>query len=142
LQHRKGLYREAEQHYLESIDVFDKTLPTQHPYVALAHIDLGKLYLDQDRPVEAEAHLREALRIRQALYEEANTHTAQAQLALGTCLTALRRYDEAEALLLTGYAVFKNEDTELPEQARQALFDLYTAWRKPEQAAAYRGETR
>ncbi len=138
LQHRKGLYREAEQHYLESIDVFDKTLPTQHPYVALAHIDLGNLYLDQDRPVEAEAHLREALRIRQALYEEANTHTAQAQLALGSCLTALRRYDEAETLLLAGYAVFKNEDTELPEQARQALFDLYTAWGKPEQAAAYR----
>ena len=63
-------------------------------------------------------------------------------MALGSCLTTLRRYDEANALLLAGYFVFKNEDAEVLDQAQQALFDLYTAWGKPEQAAAYRGETR
>ena len=58
---------------------------------------------------------------------------------LGTCLMALTRYEEAEALLYQSFTYYQREErTEELQQTRQALFDLYTAWDQPQKAAAYK----
>ena len=84
----------------------------------------------------------EALTIYQAVYGQDHLRTMEATTALGTCLTALARYDEAEPLLLESLTFYqeKQKDDQV-KTTRQKLFDLYTAWGKPEQAAAYRGDT-
>jgi hypothetical protein len=61
--------------------------------------------------------------------------------ALGECLTAEKRFAEAETLLTSGYAGMKStwgdKDPRVRE-GRQRLVKLYDAWQKPEQAARYR----
>ncbi len=104
----------------------------------MTKIDLGHLYLHRNRPAEAEAPLRDALRIQQTLYGSRDACTADGQRSLGICLTALDRYAEAEPLLQASLAVFQDQQKPGPtRQSRQALARLYAAWGKPAQAAAY-----
>jgi hypothetical protein len=59
---------------------------------------------------------------------------------LGECLTAQKRYAEAEPLLLTGYnlkAKLGDANTRTID-ARQRLAKLYADWNQPEQAAQFR----
>ena len=60
--------------------------------------------------------------------------------ALGECLLAQKRYDEAESLLLTGHADLEKRlgsQSVLMVQARRHLHDLYLAWNKPSETAHY-----
>jgi hypothetical protein len=56
-------------------------------------------------------------------------------------LTAQKRYDDAESLLVKSYNELKaklgNQDKRTTE-ARQRLAKLYEDWNKPEQAAQFR----
>ena len=88
--------------------------------------------------------VEEALAIYRAALGEDDWPTAEAKAALGACLAAFGRFEEAESFLREGYAVFQAERSEGQSETRrirQALFALYTAWGKPERAAAYRAET-
>ena len=136
---KNGYYDEAEQLFYQTLILYQKTLPTAHPFVAPAKIDLGRLYLDRNRPAEAEAPLRDALRIRQTLYGDHDVRTAEAQHHLGACLAALAHYDEAEPLLPASLALFQDQQrSESTQQTRQVLAALYRAWGKPAEAARYR----
>ena len=64
----KGALDEAGQLLLQTLVLYQKTLPSAHPYMAMTKIDLGHLYLHRNRSAEAEAPLRDALRIQQTLY--------------------------------------------------------------------------
>ncbi len=140
--HRKESYGEAEPFLVEALALLREIFPEGHRNIAGGAYQLGLVYLDQGRPVEAEPLLREALTIRREVYDEGYVATLEAQSALGASLAALGRYDEAEPLLLESLAALENQDNqEIIEQTRQYLFDLYTAWGKPEQAAAYQGES-
>ena len=100
--------------------------------------------MSQGRYAEAQPMLREALHIRKKKEREQGWQTAEAQRALGTCLTALGQYEEAESLLLESYPVLQAErgaQHRLTQQARKALADLYTTWGKLAQAAAYTSPT-
>ena len=82
--------------------------------------------------------LREALEIRLAVYGETKGLTTDAKRALGSCLTTLARYEEAEPLLIDRYTFYNNEpDQEEAQKALEAIIDLYTAWGKPVRATAY-----
>ncbi len=59
-------------------------------------------------------------------------HKGMSAVTYGLCLMALKRYEDAEAVLLTVYN--DGED----ETAREAIVSLYTVWGKPDKAAAYR----
>jgi hypothetical protein len=63
---------------------------------------------------------------------------------LGGSLLGQKKYREAERLLLSGYEGMKQrEGAILPagrmrlEEGRQRIVELYTAWGKPEKAAAW-----
>ena len=78
--------------------------------------------------------------IQQERYNDNDPRTARTQSALGACLTSLGRYADAEQALLAAHATLesrlgpRHRKTEL---VRQRLVDLYTAWGKPGQAAAW-----
>ena len=67
--------------------------------------------------------------------------TASTQIGLGTCLTRVGRYEEAERLLIEGYAGMKESLGTAHSRtlgARDALIELYESWDKPEKAAELR----
>ncbi len=135
--HATGKDAEAEQTLREALAIFSTALPEAHPYTAQARLELGQVLLDQRRPQEAEDLFRHVLAFDRDTYGEEDERTVEAGLWLGAALAAQARYDEAEGLLLEGYAFFKDGQPQ-QKQARQALADLYTAWGRPDRAAAYR----
>lgn len=101
---------------------------------------LSKMLISAGQPARAAPYLREAME----KFRTAPNRTGQLSSAagiLGECLTLLKRYDEAERLLIEGHAGFETDCCEPgPEwmEARQRLVKLYEAWGKPDRAARYR----
>jgi hypothetical protein len=91
--------------------------------------------------VEGEPYLREGLAIRKKILPQGDVSISSAVSALGECLTAQKRYDEAEPLLLKSYEELKaksGDQDKRTAEARQRLATLYKDWSKPEQAAQFR----
>jgi hypothetical protein len=64
---------------------------------------------------------------------------AMAKNVEGAALTGLRRYAEAEKLLLASLPALSGSPiADLPERGRARLVALYTAWGKPENAKKFR----
>ncbi|MEO6195879.1 MAG: tetratricopeptide repeat protein, partial [Thermoanaerobaculia bacterium] len=64
---------------------------------------------------------------------------ADTESVLGSCLTALGRFEEAEPLLLASYPVLENDKGDGAKhaaEARQRIVELYTKWGRPERVAA------
>ncbi|HZE13802.1 MAG TPA: tetratricopeptide repeat protein, partial [Chthoniobacterales bacterium] len=64
-----------------------------------------------------------------------------ASSALGECLTAQKRYPEAETFLMNGYNDLKAKlgpQNRRTTDARQRLAKLYDDWGRPDQAAQFR----
>jgi serine/threonine protein kinase/tetratricopeptide (TPR) repeat protein len=107
---------------------------------------MGYKLLGQKRAAEAEPWLRECLRIREQLASD-EWGTFNARSILGGSLLSQKKYAEAEPLLVAGYEGMKQHvatiapqsprHDNLPEAA-QRLVQLYEAWGRPEQAAAWR----
>ena len=97
--------------------------------------------IEQGEHAAAEPPLRECLGIREEVLPENHWLIFNTQSALGDALTSQEKFDEAEPLLLDGYAGMKNH-AEAPEdrkrQALQRIVGLYESWDKPDQAARYR----
>ncbi len=138
---RRREYDEAESDFRSALAIWREALGADHPTTAYALDGLGRLLAARGRCADAEAPLREGLDIRVAKLEKGSTLIAGTRLALGRCLTELRRYDEAEPLLLASYPVIREargDEAEFTRRARQALVDLYTAWGRPAEARRYR----
>lgn len=136
----QGTYEEAESLYRTALDNLRPNLPEQHAYIADALMGLGTTLTERGNPDQAEPLLRNSL----SLYEELQPDSwqlAEVKSMLGRCLSRQERYAEAESLLLEGYAMLKHyrgRDDAYTRQAAQYLTTLYTAWKKPAEAAAYR----
>jgi hypothetical protein len=115
-------------------------LPAGHPDIARTLDGLG-LHLRRDgRAAEAEPLWREAYSIRLKTLPKGHWITAQAESRLGDCLAALGRYEEAEPLLVGSYETLTTAEGVPPREPRAALeylVQMYEAWGKPEQAAAW-----
>jgi len=64
---------------------------------------------------------------------------------LGEALAGQKRFQEAEPLLIEGYEGMNTREASIPPvgkvrltEAIRRLVDLYTAWDKPDEAAAWR----
>lgn len=114
--------------------------------LASALASLGSTQLNLNRYEEAEAMLRECLKIRQAKSPQAFT-TSNAKSMLGGALLGQEKYADAEELLLAGYRGLKAAELQVPvknrvlvTQALERLVKLYEAWGKPDEAAKWRAE--
>jgi serine/threonine-protein kinase len=88
-----------------------------------------------------EEYLRNALAVRAKALKPGHTATAASQGLVGECLTAQKRFEEAEPLLLESHtAIEKALSARDPrtQSARERLVKLYEAWGKPEAAARFR----
>jgi serine/threonine-protein kinase len=93
------------------------------------------------RAKEAEPYLREALDRSAKSSTNHEVFYALAQGALGECLTAQKRYNEAEPLLVASYEVLKKSPPPNSPQiksALQRLVTLYENWGKHDAANQYR----
>ena len=119
--------------------------------MAIYSINLAAALIADNHAADAEPLLREALRIRSQVpavvpsrrrtFIEDDWSVGAIKSLLGASLVALRRYDEAEAMLLEARRDLEGAAT--PRRRDLAatisrLVDLYVAWGKPETASVYR----
>jgi non-specific serine/threonine protein kinase/serine/threonine-protein kinase len=104
---------------------------------------LGQNLTKQHKYQQAEVLLRQALAVREKVNRD-NWSLFRAQAFLGACLTGLRRYAEAEPLLLSGYEGMQQRSSRMPAKQKkwirstgEQIVDLYSRWSKPEQAAQW-----
>ena len=103
-------------------------------------MELGLILNETGRSRQGETYLRQALDIRTRLLPNGHQLIGISEGALGECLTAQKRYTEAEPLLLRSYTVMKSsvgEQDPRTEEALGRLAKLYKAWAKPANAARY-----
>ena len=115
-----------------------------HQDTAVTLVGLGILLTEHERARDAGALLREALSIDQKVLPKDNWQSAYAQSALGECLAAMKRFEEAETLLTESYATLRAKRGETDMCRRRAaarILNLYQAWGQPDKAAPYRAES-
>jgi len=131
----------AEPLFREALAMRRKLLGNNHPDVAASLIGLGRLLTERGDPQAAKPLLHEGLEIRRQTLPADHWLTANAESVLGDCLAALRRYNEAEPLLVKSYSILKakrGEEDKSTQQALNRIINLYQAWGKPDKAAPYR----
>jgi tetratricopeptide (TPR) repeat protein len=126
-------------------------LGSEHPLVGIYKINLASAYLARKEPAAAEPLLRHALQIRQRApgvvpsrrrtLPEDDWSVGATRSLLGGTLVALKRYDEAEPLLLSARRDLDITPGPQSPEARATiarLVALYVAWGRPDKAAEYR----
>jgi eukaryotic-like serine/threonine-protein kinase len=132
----RGDFAEAELLYGEVLAARQRDQPDEHGRIAYTRFGLGLALLGQDRPAEAEVHLREALEP----FPDGDPRREFVRRHLARALTLQGRYAEAEALLLgsleTIAAHWPDSDEGAPVRAQ--LAELYETAGRPADADRYR----
>ena len=137
----KGDYARAEDEDRQALDLLRKYVGTEHPVTASTAATLGLTLTREGKAKEGEPYLREALAIRKNVLPPGDFMVPYAASALGECLTAQKRYAEAEPLLIDSYNELKaklGDQDKRTIEARQRLLKLYDDWEKPDQASQFR----
>ncbi len=142
----KGDLDEAEKQFRWMMELRAKVLSKGPAFVASSLTGFGGLLLDKNDLQKAEALLREGLHLWQEKVPKGSIATlgiAETENSLGGCLTRLRRYHEAESLLVKSYPNIKAGRGEKHAHTLKALsriVDFYHLQNKPTQAAEYRAQ--
>ncbi len=134
LEYHKGDYAGAQKNALTALEVARQTLPGKHSTVAYPLTTLGLILTKRGQPKAGEKYIREALEIRRRVMSEESWLMAETDGALGECLMAQKRFEEAETRLLESYRNLKI--SQVPnalrtQSAKRRLIELYRAWNKP-----------
>jgi serine/threonine-protein kinase len=135
----QGRLEEAATMFLLSIQVTEQVLSVDHPNRAHPKMGLASVYMEQRRFDAAEPMIRQALALRRAALPSGHRYIGESLIELGTCLTGLQRFAEAESYLMEAYRMFLKEAGSEDDRTRRALRRLdalYKEWGKPERAAA------
>lgn len=133
-----GEFAEAERLLADALAIRRKSLGEDHPRVGATLATRANLHLAERRYQAALEVATESLRILRLNLPENHWQVAMAQNVLGAALSGLRRYAEAEKLLLESLPSLAGSPIhDLPQQGRARLAQLYAAWGKPEQSARY-----
>ncbi len=103
--------------------------------------ELADILIAAGRAAEAETLLRQQLESRLSTLSPEHLRVGQAQLLLGKSLVRQRRFDEAEPLLLEGFAVIQSRcGDEHPQTHRAAatVATMYDNWQRPAAAEQFR----
>jgi tetratricopeptide (TPR) repeat protein len=139
-----GKPEKAEPLWREWVDAVKQKAGPESPPYAAALASLGANLLKRRKPAEAEPLLRASLTIRQGKEPDAWS-TFNTRSLLGGALAGQKKHAEAEPLLRAGYEGLKARAKAIPPrsqflltEALERLVQLYDAWGKPDQAAAWR----
>jgi len=135
-----GEYPKARGLFEEAVRIERDNNGDEHPNLVSPLLGLGRTLYAVGDLTGAEDTLRDALSVSRKSLPEGHWLTGSVRCALGQCLIALRRYDEAEAQLIAGHRdmmAIRGATDRYVRAARHSLFDLYTKWNKPDMAAPY-----
>ena len=104
----QGKFAEAAASYEEALRIARPQLGEDHPTIAMYTINFARVHLARGDAARAEPLLRRGLEVRRRAYSETDWRVAAAKGQLGAALVALRRFDEAEPLLLQARAALKD----------------------------------
>ena len=141
--YEQGRFLDALKTDDEALKIYLESFGPQYDNYPTALITEGLILNKMGQSSEGEAILRNALQLRIESLPRDHFWVALAKDALGECLTTEGRYAEAEPLLLTGYSDLKTrlgKNNPMSLTAAQRLHELYTAWNKPTEAAAFAAE--
>jgi hypothetical protein len=128
-----GQLAEAEPLFRQALEGFEPDNADTRVLRLSAQTGLGRTLTGRGRAAEALPLLEEGVRDSRTHMGAEHWRTADAELALGECLLALRRYAPAEAPLRHAAAVLNGERRKQPIPAREAdamVQRLYRAWGK------------
>jgi tetratricopeptide (TPR) repeat protein len=133
--------RGAESVLREDIAIRRKTAASDDRHLSQVLVNLGGVLLQLGSAPEAEPLFQEALKLSGKNFPPTHRFIGLRESELGGCLTALKRFDEAELNLLSAYRIMQaNSRTrvELPRAVLDRIITLYESWRKSEQVPAWR----
>ncbi len=136
-----GRYSEADEKIDRVLQNYRRNSNPKYISFATALSVRGLILSRLGKSDEAEQSLREALTLREANLPAAHFMTALTRGALGECLTAQKRYAEAESLLLDSFHSLERSqgpDNPRTRLALERLITLYDKWGKPQTAGEYR----
>jgi len=136
----KGRPAEAEPLFRSALAINRKVLGEHHPGVAINMTHIAEVLLAQGKPAEAAAQLSPIEAFPLEMLPSDHRARVGARSLLGACLTAQRKYAEAEKVLLEAFAAQSKPGmgSRAPGKTRQRILDLYEAWGRPDQAKAFR----
>jgi len=138
-------YDEAKQVIETALAARRKNLLHDHPDIAISLEMLGRRSMEMGNPKDAEEPLREALAIRQKSLACGCWVTAQTESELAGVLTELKKYGEAEPLLLRAYQTLEQSSCAPPayvEDARKRIVELYEKRGDSAKAAQWRSKAK
>ncbi|MEW6251483.1 MAG: serine/threonine-protein kinase [Planctomycetota bacterium] len=132
-------YEEAEELFRLSMEGRRQVLGEDHRHTLGTMANLGWLYLEWDRPEQAEPLCQAAVDKAAAVLPAGDRDTALFRSAWGACLTRLKRYAEAEEQLLTSQRELAawNTGHKHTQRATRLLAELYAAWDAAEPGQGY-----
>ncbi len=139
--HDQGRLPEARRSFEQALELRLELLGEDHVHVANTRKNLAALLLDQGDVEGAGELLEAALASLRRTKPAGNWTIADAESIRGSHLTALGRYAEAEGLVLDSYRILrevKGDGDANTRAALQRVIDLYEAWGREDEAAAYR----
>jgi len=125
---REQKYDRAEQQLREALDVYARSLPPDHQYIAASEYVLGEVLLATKRLPDAEAMLLASMN-RWKRTDSSTWRAARSASALGEVLYRERRYEEAEKYLVEGFRGLGPEsgaDADTKRRARERIARFYT----------------
>ncbi len=109
-----------------------------HPDLGHYLNTLGNIHFMQRDYQAAEPVLRECVRVRELNFGPDDPSSISTRIVWGSCLTQLRRFDEAEPVAVAAVESAKRSgDGGLIARAAQSAAILYRGWDKPEKASEY-----
>jgi tetratricopeptide (TPR) repeat protein len=124
----------AEKEARESLAIWQEAQPEPLALRVPAWISLGEAFIGTGRTTAGNRYLSNALSALAAQRSPDDPARALVESRLGECLTAQKRYAEAEPLLQESLrAMMKTRGTSSPKtvEVRQRLGKLYAAWGRP-----------
>jgi len=138
---RAGDRRETETLFVDAVRIARKAFGETHPNVAVNQVQYGIFLARTGRVDAGEREVREALRIFEVGEGPDHFHVDLARVMLGECLSLRGLYEEAEPLLVEGHDALSRKlgaGSGVTRRTRAQIVRFYTAWGKPDRAAAYR----
>ena len=115
-------------------------LPEKHHHLSRPLGLLAELHMDRGDFAGAEPLMLEIKEIAAGAVDPESVEQCNIDILWARCLTGLGRYPEAEPPLMHAYAVFdstQGTENDRTQRAMAGLVKLYTAWEKPDEAAAW-----
>jgi serine/threonine-protein kinase len=140
---RQGKLDEAEAAFSRAITIYRSVYGDSHFTLSISQSNLAGVYVQRHQYERAEPLFREALARYAKSLPDSHPNVAIARVRLGNALLGERRYAEALAESMAGYAVLAKQVSSAVSWLKMAREDLaaeYAALKQPENAAKFRAE--